>query len=131
MLTSGGGTRSLAPMHNLRQHGSVARALLLALILAACLPAVAGASSGAWERWTELLERQPILLGGVAALILVLLTIPFFGMRLGQSDAGTDPTTSTTYKAYQLLAKGFGPGYNGPFQFVAVVSTPGGSDRHL
>ena len=81
-------------------------------------------SSSLWTRWTELLERLPWALGGVAALILVVLTIPFFGMTLGQADAGTDPTSSTTYKAYQLLAKGFGPGYNGKFEFVAQVATP-------
>ena len=81
-------------------------------------------SSGPWTRWTELLERMPWALGGVAALILVVLTIPFFGMTLGQADAGTDPTSSTTYKAYQLLAKGFGPGTNGKFQFVAQVGSP-------
>ncbi|MHB8694139.1 MAG: MMPL family transporter, partial [Solirubrobacteraceae bacterium] len=81
-------------------------------------------SSGAWERWTGILERHPLALGGGAALILVVLMVPFFGMRLGNADAGTDPTSSTTYKAYQLLAKGFGPGYNGPFEFVGVVSTP-------
>src|SRR4029077_11593096 len=35
---------------------------------------------------------------------------------------GSDPSGSTTRKAYDLLAKGFGPGYNGPLQLVAQVS---------
>jgi RND superfamily putative drug exporter len=46
-------------------------------------------------------------------------------MRLGSSDAGSDPAGSTTRKAYDLLAKGFGPGYNGPLQLVAQVNGAG------
>jgi putative drug exporter of the RND superfamily len=49
------------------------------------------------------------------------LAIPFFSMRLGSSDSGSDPSSSTTRKAYDLLATGFGPGYNGPLQLVAQV----------
>jgi RND superfamily putative drug exporter len=45
-------------------------------------------------------------------------------MRLGSADSGSDPTSTTTRKAYDLLAEGFGPGYNGPLQLVAEVSTP-------
>ena len=52
---------------------------------------------------------------------MVMLAIPFFSMRLGSADAGSDPAGSTTRKAYDLLAKGFGPGYNGPLQLVAQV----------
>jgi RND superfamily putative drug exporter len=53
--------------------------------------------------------------------VMGLIAIPFFSMRLGASDAGADPTGSTTRNAYELLAKGFGPGYNGPLQLVAQV----------
>ena len=56
---------------------------------------------------------------------MILLAIPFFSMRLGSADAGSDPSGSTTRKAYDLLAKGFGPGYNGPLQLVAQVDDPG------
>jgi RND superfamily putative drug exporter len=45
-------------------------------------------------------------------------------MRLGAADSGSDPANTTTRKAYDLLAKGFGPGYNGPLQLVAQVHTP-------
>jgi RND superfamily putative drug exporter len=43
-------------------------------------------------------------------------------MRLGSSDAGSDPAGTTTRQAYDLLAKGFGPGYNGPLLLVAQVN---------
>jgi RND superfamily putative drug exporter len=47
------------------------------------------------------------------------LAAPALGLRLGSSDAGNDPAANTTRKAYDLIAKGFGPGFNGPLQ-VAV-----------
>ena len=50
--------------------------------------------------------------------------MPALSLRLGSSDAGQDPASSTTRKAYDLLAKGFGPGFNGTFQIVA--RTPNG-----
>ena len=55
---------------------------------------------------------------------MILIAIPFFSMRLGSADAGSDPASSTTRRAYDLIAKGFGPGYNGPLQLVAQVRTP-------
>jgi RND superfamily putative drug exporter len=42
-------------------------------------------------------------------------------LRLGSSDAGNNQKTTTTRKAYDLLADGFGPGSNGPLQLVANV----------
>ena len=60
-----------------------------------------------------------------AALIVMLaLAVPALSLRLGSSDAGQDPASSTTRKAYDLLAKGFGAGFNGTFQIVA--RTPNG-----
>jgi RND superfamily putative drug exporter len=51
---------------------------------------------------------------------MLVLAAPALGLRLGSSDAGNDPTTQTTRKAYDLLAQGFGRGFNGPLQ-VAVA----------
>jgi RND superfamily putative drug exporter len=59
----------------------------------------------------------PALVLGVVAL--GALSLPALGMRLGFADAGTAPTTSTSRQAYGLLAKGFGPGFNGPLVVVA------------
>ncbi|MGH2894161.1 MAG: MMPL family transporter [Solirubrobacteraceae bacterium] len=81
--------------------------------------------SPAWVRWTDSLRKRPAVLAGVAALVMIIVAIPFFSMRLGSSDAGTDPSNTTTRKAYDLLAKGFGPGYNGPLELVAQINNPG------
>ena len=44
-------------------------------------------------------------------------------MRLGSADSGSDPADTTTRKAYDLMAQGFGPGYNGPLELVAEVDS--------
>ncbi len=80
--------------------------------------------SSAWARWTGSMQRRPALFAALAAGAMVIIAIPFFSMRLGSADSGSDPAGTTTRKAYDLLAKGFGPGYNGPLQLVAQVSGP-------
>jgi RND superfamily putative drug exporter len=80
--------------------------------------------SPAWARWAGLLRAHPALFTALAAGVMIVLSIPFFSMRLGASDSGTDPSGTTTRKAYDLLAQGFGPGYNGPLQVVARIDSP-------
>ena len=81
-------------------------------------------TTGFWRRWADLVERHPRPLAAVAVLVMAVLIIPFFALRLGSSDAGNDPSGTTTRKAYDLLADGFGPGFNGPLQLVATVEGP-------
>jgi RND superfamily putative drug exporter len=80
--------------------------------------------SPVWGRWAQRLQRHPVVLAAAAAIVMLVLAAPFLSMRLGSSDAGSDPGTSTTRKAYDLLAQGFGPGFNGPLQLVAEAKTP-------
>jgi RND superfamily putative drug exporter len=77
-----------------------------------------------WARWAGAMQKRPVVFAGVALLVMIILAIPFFSMRLGSADAGTDPSNTTTRKAYDLLAKGFGPGYNGPLELVAQINNP-------
>jgi RND superfamily putative drug exporter len=81
--------------------------------------------SPAWARWAGTLRAHPVLLAVASAALMLIIAIPFGSIRLGSTDAGSDPTNTTTRKAYDLLAKGFGPGFNGPLQLVARVSGPG------
>ncbi len=80
--------------------------------------------SRGWGRWARFVRDRPALVATAAAALMLVLAIPFLSMRLGSADAGSDPAGSTTRKAYDLLAKGFGPGYNGPLQLVARVDGP-------
>ncbi|HEV7758546.1 MAG TPA: MMPL family transporter, partial [Acidimicrobiales bacterium] len=67
-----------------------------------------------WHRWGAQVAAHPwrYLILGVAAL--ALLTAPLFSLRLGSPDNGTQAESLTTRRAYDLLADGFGPGFNGP-----------------
>ena len=81
-------------------------------------------AQGFWARWAALIERRPKLLVVGATVIMLVLTLPVLSLRLGSSDSGNDPSGSATRKAYDLLAEGFGPGFNGPLQLVAEVKSP-------
>jgi RND superfamily putative drug exporter len=76
-------------------------------------------SQGFWARWAGLIQRRPRPLALLAVVLIAVLAIPTLSLRLGSADQGNDPAGSTTRKAYDLLADGFGPGFNGPLQLVA------------
>ena len=80
---------------------------------------------GFWDRWARTVERHPAGWGTAAFLVVLLIALPFFSLRLGFSDQGNDPPSTTTRQAYDALARGFGPGFNGPLQIVARVDAPG------
>lgn len=67
-----------------------------------------------WWRWSRTVQRKPwtSLIG--ATVLLGILSIPMFSIRLGFGDFGNAPEDATVRKAYDLIAQGFGPGYNGP-----------------
>ena len=75
-----------------------------------------------WEQWSAFVAKRPIPLALAAIAVIAVLIVPYFSLHLGNADQGTDPKTSTTYKAYSLLSKGFGPGFNGPLQIVAPLT---------
>ncbi|GGZ18131.1 membrane protein [Streptomyces olivaceoviridis] len=77
--------------------------------------------TGLAARWSALVERHPRLLGSLALVVVAVLALPALSLRLGTSDQGNDPRTSTTRQAYDLLAAGFGPGVNGPLTLVTRV----------
>ncbi len=83
-----------------------------------------GPASGFWVRLGGHVSRHPALLATCAVLVMVLLAVPFVSLRLGLSDAGNDPASSTTRKSYDMLAQGFGPGSNGPLLLVAQQGSP-------
>ncbi len=83
-------------------------------------PTADAASPGFWLRWVQRVQRRPIVTAIAATALMLALAAPALGLRLAASDAGNDPTSQTTRHAYDLLAKGFGPGTNGALQ-VAVA----------
>src|SRR4051794_36798448 len=78
-----------------------------------------------WFRWSREIQRRPVLSALLSGGLLLLLCVPTLSLRLGSNDAGTDPAGTTTREAYDLLAEGFGPGFNGPFSIVAALPSKG------
>jgi RND superfamily putative drug exporter len=79
---------------------------------------------GFWERWAAFVQRRPLPCAIVSLAVLLALASPILSLRLGATDAGTDATSTTTYQAYQLQSKGFGPGSTGPIETVIRTAAP-------
>ncbi|MEU5139628.1 MMPL family transporter [Streptomyces sp. NPDC021139] len=75
--------------------------------------------AGAWSaRWARLVQRRPVpvLLGSV--ILLGALAVPALDLRLGMPGDEAKPASTTERRAYDALADGFGPGFNGPLTVV-------------
>jgi putative drug exporter of the RND superfamily len=72
-----------------------------------------------WGRFVTAHARAVFL---VALLLVLALASTSALVRLGASDQGTQPKQQTARKAYDLLAQGFGPGFNGPIPIVVDVN---------
>jgi putative drug exporter of the RND superfamily len=80
-------------------------------------------ASRGWVRWASLVQRNRLVFGVAALGIMVALGAPYLSMRQGTADYSVDPTstTTTTYRGYEMLVHGFGPGFSGPLQLVAPL----------
>ncbi|WP_406494900.1 MMPL family transporter [Streptomyces sp. NBC_00846] len=125
--------------------GTVAIAVLIALTLVPAMMGFAGKhvlgrkgrkAAGApgraedkpnmGTRWARFVLRKPVwvLLAGVIGLGVV--AVPAASLEMGLPDDGSQPTSTTQRRAYDLLSDGFGPGFNGPL--MVVVDTVNSSD---
>jgi putative drug exporter of the RND superfamily len=77
-------------------------------------------------RWSRVIQHRPWTAVIIGTAALVALALPILGLRLGFSDEGNYPEDTTTRQAYDLLAEGFGPGFNGPLSLASEV--PPGTD---
>jgi RND superfamily putative drug exporter len=85
-------------------------------------PRIVGSDNkGFWPNWADRVQRMPWLSAGAALAVVVVLALPFFSLRLGSADQGTDPAGSPTRVGFDMLSKGFGPGFTGPLMMVGVV----------
>ena len=87
-------------------------------------------SEAARER--TLVARWGRFVTGHAKIVFPLVLVLILGLaatsllvRLGAADQGTQPTAQTSRRAYDLLAEGFGPGFNGPIPIVVDVNGDG------
>ena len=122
--------------------GAIAAVVLVMLAATTLLPAMLGFSGlaidklaikrllqsgaepeerGFWFRWSRSIQRHPLVFALASVALLVCLALPMFSMRQSFTDAGNDPATTTTRQAFDALATGFGPGFNGPLIVAAKV----------
>jgi len=78
-----------------------------------------------WQRWSDRIQRRPWTAALLSGGLLIALCIPALSLRLGTNDAGTEPAGKTTRQAYDLLAEGFGPGFNSPLVIAAALPDKG------
>jgi len=76
-------------------------------------------------RWSRIVQARPWTWVALSGGLLLVLTAPVLSLRLGFSDEGNFNEETTTRQAYDLIAEGFGPGYNGPFLLAIEVDDPG------
>lgn len=82
-----------------------------------------------FERWAGTVRRHPVVLATVGVALLLTIAVPTTDLRLGAADQGNDPAGTTTREAYDALARGFGPGINGPLVVAVDLSeTPSAAE---
>ncbi len=81
--------------------------------------------SKSWAGWSRRVVARPwpYLLASVG--LLLVLAAPVLDLRSGMSDQGSASPATTQRRAYDLLARGFGPGINGPILLVVDLAGPG------
>ncbi|MER7926149.1 MMPL family transporter [Streptomyces sp. NPDC096057] len=69
-------------------------------------------------RWASFVVRRPLAVLLLGVIGLGAAAIPAASLELGLPDDGSQPTSTTQRRAYDLLSEGFGPGFNGPLMVV-------------
>ncbi|AIR98874.1 MMPL family transporter [Streptomyces glaucescens] len=77
-------------------------------------------------RWASFVVRRPVAVLLLGVLGLGAAAVPAASLELGLPDDGSQPTSTTQRRAYDLLSEGFGPGFNGPL--MVVVDGKGSAD---
>ncbi|WAZ27177.1 MMPL family transporter [Streptomyces cinnabarinus] len=81
-------------------------------------------ASGLAARWSTYVQKRPRSIAAGALVVMAVLALPVLSIRLGATDQGNHQESTTTRQAYDLLAEGFGPGFNGPLQVVVDGPAP-------
>ena len=84
---------------------------------------------GAFARWGRRVSARPWPWAVLSVAVLIVLAIPLFSIMLGQPDNGTNPTSDSSRRAYDLISQGFGVGVNGPLTVVVKLPKQSSSDN--
>ncbi|MFE6197039.1 MMPL family transporter [Streptomyces sp. NPDC057838] len=86
----------------------------------------ASTESNGGTRWARQVLRRPLPVLLLGVLGLGALAVPVTGLQLGMPGDEAKPVSATERRAYDALAEGFGPGFNGPL--TIVVDAEGAAD---
>jgi putative drug exporter of the RND superfamily len=75
----------------------------------------------AFARWGRKVSERPWPWAVLSVVVLLVLAIPLLSLTLGQPDNGTNSTSDSNRRAYDLMTQGFGVGSNGPLAVVVVL----------
>jgi RND superfamily putative drug exporter len=80
-----------------------------------------GSAGSGWAGLGSWVARMPWRVLVASAFVLGALAAPALGLKLGPIDEGYGDKGSESRRAYELMATGFGPGFNGPLIVVAEL----------
>ncbi|WP_406294045.1 MMPL family transporter [Embleya sp. NBC_00888] len=86
----------------------------------------AGGRGNLGTRWARFVLRRPVAVLVLGVVGLAALAVPMASLRLGMPGDEAKSTATTERRAYDALAEGFGPGFNGPL--TIVVDAKGAAD---
>ena len=75
------------------------------------------------RRWARLVTARPVIAMIASVVVLVGLGIPVLSLQLGLPNGGTQASSTTDRKAFDLLSSGFGAGANAPILVLAEYNT--------
>ncbi|MFS0562742.1 MMPL family transporter [Terribacillus sp. 179-K 1B1 HS] len=79
--------------------------------------------------WGRLITKHPLTIGVLGILLLLVISIPALDLRLGLPDDGMQAEEKPARQAYDLLAEGFGEGFNGPLVALVDASDTSGDQK--
>jgi RND superfamily putative drug exporter len=83
--------------------------------------AESGATADGWHRYAGAIGRHPWLYLTSGLAVLLVLAAPMLSLQMGHVGYGASPASFTSRVAFDEVAKGFGPGMNGPFTLVVQL----------
>ncbi|MFE3757797.1 MMPL family transporter [Nocardia tengchongensis] len=81
---------------------------------------------GMGTRWARFVVRRPVAVLVIGLVGMGALALPMTSLELGMPGDEAQPTSTTQRRAYDALAEGFGPGFNGPL--TVALDVKGASD---
>ena len=75
-------------------------------------------------RWSRLIQRFPWPAAIAGLTVLLVMAIPLLSIRFGFADASSGSSDRSSRRAFDLLAEGFGPGFNGPLMLATEIDSP-------